>query len=104
MKKSKSLKSLLGLTQDDMALVLNVSHSQFARYELGIRNISLASKQLLAEMLQYMCGPEALVKTTGLAEQYAEKQDAAQRMLNENEYQLSHPSLKSRGAFIYHYR
>ncbi len=36
---------------------------------------------LLGEMLHYICGPEAPVKTTGLAEQQALKQNAVQAML-----------------------
>lgn len=87
-KKSQSLSSLLGLTQDDLALILKVGRSQYAKYEAGSRDIPAASKQLLAEMIQYSCGPSPEGKTTPhLAAQQAQKQKAVERMLKENEYQ-----------------
>lgn len=87
MKKSQSISSLLGLTQEDLALILNVDRSRFAKYELGSRDIPLAAKQLLAEMIQYTCGPEVATTTSHLATQHAQKHRAVQRMLKENEYQ-----------------
>lgn len=84
-KRTESYKALLGFTQEQLAMVLKVSYSLFAKYEHGTRNIPLASRQLLAEMLQYMCGPEP--KTTGLEEQHSQKQIEIQRMLRENQYQ-----------------
>lgn len=88
MKKTQSLKSLLGFTHEELALMLQIGHSHLAKYEKGIRNLPRASMSLLAEMLKYMCGPEAPLKTTGMAEQQVQKQNAVQAMLKENEYQL----------------
>lgn len=87
MKKSQSLRSVLGLSQDDLALILNVGRTRFAMYEAGSRNIPTASKRLLAEMIQYICGSEASPNSAGMVEQHAQKQNAVQRMLKENEYQ-----------------
>lgn len=88
MKKSQSLTSLLGLTQDDLALILKVKRSQFAMYQAGSRPLPLASTQLLAEMIQYVNGPATEDKTTTHpAEQLAQKQKAVQKMLKENIYQ-----------------
>lgn len=88
MKTSESLKSLLGFTHEDLAIVLQVGHSQLAKHDKGKRKLPVASLQKLAEILNYMVGPEAPVKTTGLAEQQAQKQKAVQAMLEENKYQL----------------
>lgn len=88
MKKAQSLTSLLGLTQDDLALILKVNRTTFSMYELGSRPLPLASTQLLAEMIQYVCSPELAAKTTAHpADQLAQKQKAVQKMLKENVYQ-----------------
>ncbi|QBZ98849.1 hypothetical protein [Flavobacterium sangjuense] len=87
-KKSQSLSSLLGLTQDELALILKVDRSRFAKYEAGSRDIPLTAKQLLAEMIQYSCGPTTEEKSTvHMAAQQAQKEKAVQKMLKENEYQ-----------------
>lgn len=87
MKKTQSLSSFLGLTQDDLSLLLNLNRSLYAKYEAGSRNIPAASKQLLAEIVAYISTPEASLHSVAMAEQYAQKQEAVRAMVKENEYQ-----------------
>ena len=54
MKKSSSVRALLGLTQEDMALLLKITRSQLSMYELGKRDLPLAAKLQLAEMLKHV--------------------------------------------------
>ncbi|WP_162127949.1 helix-turn-helix domain-containing protein [Flavobacterium phycosphaerae] len=87
MKKTQSLRSVLGLTQDDLALILNVSRSQFSKYELGLRDIPLAAKRLLADLVAYGCAPLTDTPSPHLEAQNRQKHLAVGRMLKENEYQ-----------------
>ena len=89
MKRSQSITELLGFTQAELALVLNVSRSQFSKYELGTRDLPLAAKQLLAELLQHVLVHNEIAKTPPqIVHQQTKKQLQLQRLLKENEYQL----------------
>lgn len=87
MKKTHSLSSLLGLSQDDLALILNISRRHFSGYESGSRNIPAASKQLLAEIVNYISTPEATLDSVAMAAQLAQKEQAVRAILTENNYQ-----------------
>ncbi len=87
MKKTHSLSSLLGLSQDDLALILNISRRHFSGYESGYKNIPAASKQLLSEIVKYISTPEAFLNSSAMAAQFAKKQEAIHAMLKENNYQ-----------------
>lgn len=95
MEKRQNIRELLGLTQDELALLFRISRSQMAKYELGTRDLGIEAKYLLAEMLSYMESSEATSKTSMHAlKQHAEMLDTLQRMQKENEYQLEYVSRK----------
>lgn len=88
MKKSSSFSGLLGLTQEELALLLEVDRSRLAKYQKGSRDIPVAAKQLLAEMVQHISSLATDEKTIiHPTEQLAQKLQAVQKMLKENEYQ-----------------
>ena len=89
MKKTNTISTLLGFTQEDMAMLLGVSRGQWSMYESGKRDIPLQAKLLLAEMLQFMQTPSATIssKLPHVAHQEAKKKEQLERMLKENEYQ-----------------
>jgi transcriptional regulator with XRE-family HTH domain len=88
MKKSSSFSGLLGLTQEELALLLEVDRSRLAKYQQGSRDIPVAAKQLLAEMVQHISSLATDEKTIiHPTEQLAQKLQAVQKMLKENEYQ-----------------
>ena len=51
MEKTDNIRSLLGLSQENLALLLKVSRSQIAMYELGKRNLPVHAMEMLAIML-----------------------------------------------------
>ena len=53
MKKTNSIRQQLGVTQENLALLLKVSRSQLSMYELGKRDLPVEAKKQLAEMLQH---------------------------------------------------
>lgn len=53
-KTTETIASFLGITQRQMALLLQVPRSQWSMYEIGKRNLPLKIKQLLAEMLAFL--------------------------------------------------
>lgn len=88
MKKTNPIRNLLGVSQEDMALILQVSRSQWAMYELGKRDLPTKAKLVLAEVLHYVKTPEMFAKSLPqVDEQHIRKQQQLERLLKENEYQ-----------------
>ncbi len=85
MKKEHPIRTLLGITQEEIAMLLGVSRGQWSMFEIGKRDLPLPAKQLLAEMLAYVqiSGPNA--KQTPQIHQPIRQQ--LERLLHENEYQ-----------------
>lgn len=54
MKKENVLKSLLGLSQEETAMLLCITRVQWAQYTTGRRDIPLEAKQKLAEVLTFL--------------------------------------------------
>ncbi|WP_298221293.1 helix-turn-helix transcriptional regulator [Flavobacterium sp.] len=87
MKKEASIRTLLSLTQENAAMLLGVSRSQWSMYEIGQRDLPLAAKQLLAEMLTHIQKPSATAKPATDKQQRAKQHQQLERLLRENEYQ-----------------
>lgn len=88
-RKLRTLKEILGFSQDDLALVLRVSRNQLSRFELGTGDLPSAAKNLLAELLRYMQAPEAKAAVPdAVSRQYYGLGDYFTRLLKENEYHL----------------
>lgn len=89
MKKQSSITALLGLRQQDVAMLLQVHPSQWSMYESGKRDLPLAAKQLLAEILTYLKAPETTAKSLSQTKQQQTKQGQQyfEQLLLENEYQ-----------------
>ena len=90
MKETNSISTLLGIKQEDMAMLLRISRSQWSLYELGKRDLPLAAKQLLAEMLQFVQSPVTAKgkAISHVAQQEAKKKQELEGLLKENEYQM----------------
>lgn len=58
MEKDKKIRELLGLRQEDMALLLRVTRSQWAMYEIGKRDLPLVAQLKLAEILAFIQEPK----------------------------------------------
>lgn len=86
MKKENNLRKLLGITQIEMAMLLQVTRSQWSMFEIGQRDLPLAAKQLFTELLQYLQTTEAQAKAPTAHTQMA-LQKELETQLRENEYQ-----------------
>lgn len=51
---NKNIKDLLGMTYNDMAMLLQINRSQWAMYVTGKRDLPVVAKLKLAEMLQFL--------------------------------------------------
>lgn len=54
MEKDKKIREFLGLKQEDMAILLRVTRTQWSMYEIGKRDLPLVAKQKLGEMLAFI--------------------------------------------------
>ena len=79
------LRSALGITQDEMAMLLGVTRGQWSMFELGRRPLPLPSSLLLTEMLLHLQSPQFIVKPVPRKQQAL--QQWLERALRENEYQ-----------------
>ena len=87
MKKNYTIRALLGITQEDLAMLLGVSRGQWSMYEIGKRDLPLPAQQLLADMLVYVNSPDTAAKNPLLASRNAAKQAQLDVMLRENYFQ-----------------
>lgn len=85
MKKEQTITALLGVSQQDVAMLLGVSRSQWSMFESGQRDLPLHAKQLLGEILTHLQAQEAAAKSTPALPQQA-KLDQLERQLRNNEY------------------
>ncbi|WP_162126643.1 hypothetical protein [Flavobacterium phycosphaerae] len=89
MKDTTTLTSLLGLTQKQMALLLQVNRSQWSMYESGQRGLPLESRQLLAEMIGFLKFENQGTKVLRLLrEQEEDKKKQLEKQIRANEHQL----------------
>lgn len=54
MKKKNTLKSVIGIAQEEIAIVLGITRSHCAMYATGKRSLPLQAKQELTKILQYV--------------------------------------------------
>ncbi len=86
MKRNQSVCSLLGIKQEDLALLLAVSRGHLSMFESGKRTLPVPAMQLLSEMLAYVNEQEKMQRRT-TQKQQEESQSAIERQLHENQYQ-----------------
>jgi transcriptional regulator with XRE-family HTH domain len=87
MQKGKTVSKLLGLKQEELAMLLNISKGQLAMFETGKRDLPIAAMQQLAPMLQFV--QEESLKS-GSAEvlkfQTEQKKKVLAQLLKDNQY------------------
>ncbi len=86
MKKDYAISTYLGMTQQELAMLLGVSRSQFSMFELGKRDLPLPAKQLLGELLTYIQSPEVAAKSA-LPDAPKATLPQLERLQRENQYQ-----------------
>lgn len=96
MKRGSNPRVLLGLTQDEMAMLLNVSRSHWSMYELGKRELPTSALLILADIMAYtetVAGKTA-PKTEHVVRQEETLVEALTKLLKENLYQQEHVARK----------
>ncbi|MFT3795355.1 helix-turn-helix domain-containing protein [Flavobacterium sp.] len=88
MKKQNSLRNLLGVTQQEIAMLLNVSRGQWSMYECGRRDLPTHAVQLLAEIVAHLqssgTAPAKDNKQQALAES---RRVQLEHLLRENQFE-----------------
>ena len=89
MKKVDYIRTLLSVTQQEMAMLLHISRSQWSMYELGERDLPVAARQLLAELLMHLKVNKNIDKSLPMPSdrQLQLQQQKLAHLLRENEYQ-----------------
>ena len=88
MKKESTLRTLIGIKQQDMAGLLYVSRTRFSMFETGKRSLPVASMEFFAEMLVHLTASNHITKSLFQSEQYQTLlQKQIERLLLENERQ-----------------
>lgn len=85
MKKENTIREMLGVTQEEMAMLLNISRSQWAMYESGQRDLPSATGQFFAAFFTYIKTKGKQEKT--FPETIGLSQKELERLLHKNEYQ-----------------
>jgi len=86
MKKETSICAFLGVSQQEMSMLLGVSRSLWSLYELGQRDLPLRAKQLLGELLTHVQTNFTAAKSTPPPPRNEQLQ-RLERQLRDNEYQ-----------------
>ena len=88
MKKIHPIRSLLGLTQLDIAMLLGISRSRWSVFEIGKRDLPLGAKQRLAELLMHAnkMPQTAKQQPTQMPALHPDLQQHIKRLLRENEH------------------
>lgn len=90
MKKQNSIREILGFTQEELAMLLGVTRSMLAKYELGLGDLPDTAKLHLAELLNHMKDLEVQDKPEpNEIEQPKVTEEQLDRLLLENSYQLN---------------
>lgn len=87
MNKSVSIRKLLGLTQEEMAVALNVSRSHLSHFELDRRKLPKEATQLLKILYNYTKLAWTKRNEYYVAQSQFEKLNKIQSLLRENENQ-----------------
>jgi hypothetical protein len=93
MKKEYAIRTLLGITQQDAALIFRISRSQWSMFESGKRDLpSLPSSYSPKCSRMYS---RAKTAKTAAPEKVAAQQQHIERLIRENEYQQLHLARKT---------
>lgn len=88
MKKKNDIRTLLGITQEKIAMLMGVSRSQWSMYELGKRELPVGTMTLLSGMILHVENQKKNdVVLPEVAQQKTEMANQFEKLLKENDYQ-----------------
>jgi hypothetical protein len=85
MKHPTSISALLGLTHEQMAILLSIGMTHYSMFESGKRDLPLHAEQFLGEILTHM-QPATTAKKVSATDP-KELREHLDRMVNENQFQ-----------------
>ncbi len=88
MKKRETICTLLGTSQIEMAMLLKINRSQWSMYESGKRDLPLAAKVLLGDMLTHVKLAKAKASKRPSKQGKQETKEKLEKLLKENEYKV----------------
>ena len=87
MQKGKTISKLLGIKQEELAMLLKVNKSQLAMYETGKRGLPLTAMQQLAQMLQFIQEESLKLGSAEVLKVQAEQnKKVLEQLVKENQY------------------
>jgi transcriptional regulator with XRE-family HTH domain len=86
MKQAFPTRSILGLTQDDMAQLLGIGRSQWSMFESGKRDLPTSAKLLLAEITHSLQRQGLVNKRTELPSHHTEMEQYVAKLLCCNKF------------------
>ena len=99
MEKDKNIRDILGIKQQEIAILLKVTRSQWSLYEIGKRDLPIAAKLKLAEMLAFMQKSDARSEENyphlKIQEQKRLKVLEKQMIVNQHKQMIAQKKLKS---------
>lgn len=88
MKKENPYRKLLGLSQQDMAMLLGITRARWSMFEIGKRDLPIKAKTLLADMLAHLEAAETKGTSSSQSkQQQSEKKELLEKLKKENKYQ-----------------
>ena len=98
MKDTTTIKNRTGLSQEEMAMLLRISESQWSMYKSGKRDIPLAAKQQLADLLVFVQKLDKKAEDfphIKIQEARREKVFEQQRLINKHQQMIAEKKLKA---------
>ncbi len=87
MRKDKTICKQLGIKQEELAMLLNISKGQLAMFETGKRDLPVSAMLQLAPMLQFLQGESLKSGSAEVLKVQAEQQKKVlEQLLKENQY------------------
>lgn len=87
MKAKETISTLLGLKQEQVAMLLQVSRSKWSMYELGLRQLSPEAMEILLELMAIIETAEEEINIQPSAEETKEHLATIEKQIKENIYQ-----------------
>lgn len=87
MKKQNDIRTLLGLKQEDIAMLLDVTRAHWGMYEIGKRDLPTAAMQKLSEILVHVQSHDRVIKPQPDKKSIARYQQQLTELVDQNEFQ-----------------
>lgn len=106
MKEKDTFKKIVGVSQEEMAILLGISRTQWSMYECGQRDLPMAAAMEFAKMMEYLKNNSSKKMETKafLKEEKIRIQDILNKAIKKNEYKIFKLNEKiERAERLYHY-